>query len=71
MQYIDVQDTIHKGWRLVNVPPDWVTLRLFNAVDDPSIKQGHHYYPYCRGNHYEYYFDTFKKQYYHRLRRDK
>jgi hypothetical protein len=45
-----------KGWRLVRHPRRWLKSRLINAPNyEPQ--QGMHYYPYCRGKHYEYLFE--------------
>jgi hypothetical protein len=41
------------GWQKVNHPSNWVKNRLIH-VPEYEPEQGVHYYPYCRGRHFEY-----------------
>ena len=52
--YIPPQDLSYKsGWQKVDHPPQWVLNKLSN-VPDYNPEQGIHYFPYCRGHHFEY-----------------
>ena len=47
----------HKsGWRKVYHPAGWVRHALLEAPDY-SPQQGVHFFPYCRGRHFEYLYD--------------
>jgi hypothetical protein len=52
--YIPPQNFSHKsGWQQIKHPPNWVKNTLLKAPEyEPE--QGIHYYPYCRGRHFEY-----------------
>lgn len=57
--YIRPTDLSHKsGWQKVEHPSKWVTSKLLNAPDY-NPEQGLHYYPYCRGRHFEYCYCDF------------
>jgi len=60
----------HKsGWTRVRHASRWVKARVLNAPDYNPV-QGIHYYPYCRGRHFEYIYDGGDgKIYKRRLRR--
>ena len=56
------------GWVRVKHASRWVKARLLSAPDyEPQ--QGIHYYPYCRGRHFEYLSDDSREIYRRRLRR--
>jgi hypothetical protein len=53
------------GWKRLRKPPNWVKHTLETAPDyQPEM--GHHYFPYIKGRHFEYYFDGYTSNIYRR-----
>lgn len=46
----------NSGWVIIKHPPTWVSGNLLHAPDYYPT-QGVHYFPYCRGRHFEYFYD--------------
>jgi hypothetical protein len=55
-QYIAPTNLHHQGWHKYHHPPGWIRSALLKAPDYQP-QQGIHYYPYCRGRHYEYVYN--------------
>jgi hypothetical protein len=56
----------HKsGWTKVKHASKWVRVRTLHAPDY-SPQQGIHYFPYCKGRHFEYVFDVYDSKIYKR-----
>ena len=56
----------HSGWIKTKHPSKWVKARLLNAPEYEPV-QGIHYYPYCRGRHFEYVADDERNIYRRKL----
>lgn len=72
-QYIppNVKYGRNSGWVKTRYPPKWVKHNLLHAPDY-CPQQGVHYFPYCRGRHFEYFYNGYNNKIYRRkLRRRK
>jgi hypothetical protein len=64
--YIAPTQHSHKsGWTIAKHISKWVKARTLYAPDY-NPKQGIHYFPYCKGRHFEYLYDGYENKIYKR-----